>query len=82
MNDADRLGRDPTILWTVDGKAIEHGGASARQMCRFETERLSTNGNLPTLANLLGNWIDAPHQRKPLKTIVIEMQWWPGRDGL
>ena len=67
---------------TVDGKAIERGGASARQIGCFETERLSTNDNLPALANLLGNWIDAPHQRKPLKTIVIEMQRWPGRDGL
>jgi hypothetical protein len=37
-------------------------------MGRFETELLSTNDNLATLANLSGVWIDAVHRRKPLKS--------------
>jgi hypothetical protein len=60
VNDADRLGRDPAMRWIVGGKAVERGGASTSQMGRFETELLSTNDNLATLANLSGVWcIDA-----------------------
>jgi hypothetical protein len=73
VNDADRLGRDPAMRWIVGGKAIERGGASTSQMGRFETELLSTNDNLATLANLSGVWIDAVHRRKPLKFIVLDM---------
>jgi hypothetical protein len=42
-------------------------------MGRFETELLSTNDNLATLANLSGAWIDAVHGRKPLKAVVLDM---------
>ena len=73
VNDADRLGHDPAMRWIVGGKAIERGGASTSQMGRFETELLSTNDNLATLANLSGVWIDAVHGRKPLKSIVLDM---------
>ena len=73
VNDADRLGHDPAMRWIVGGKAIERGGASTSQMGRFETELLSTNDNLATLANLSGAWIDAVHGRKPLKAIVLDM---------
>ena len=54
VNDADRLGHDPAMRWIVGGKAIERGGASTSQMGRFETELLSANDNLATLANLSG----------------------------
>ena len=73
VNDADRLGHDPAMRWIVGGKAIERGGASTSQMGRFETELLSANDNLATLANLSGVWIDAVHRRKPLKSIVLDM---------
>ncbi len=73
VNDADRLGHDPAMRWIVGGKAIERGGASTSQMGRFETELLSANDNLATLANLSGVWIDAVHGRKPLKSIVLDM---------
>jgi hypothetical protein len=56
VNDADRLGHDPAMRWIVGGKAIERGGASTSQMGRFETELLSTNVKLATLANLAGVW--------------------------
>ena len=42
VNDADRLGRDPAMRWTVGGKAVLRGGASTSQMGRFETELLAT----------------------------------------
>ena len=73
VNDADRLGRDPTMRWIVGGKAIERGGASPSQMSRFETELLRTNDNFATLAALPGAWIDAARERKPIKAIVLDM---------
>lgn len=73
VNDADRLGRDPAMRWIIGGKAIELGGASTSQMGRFETELLSTDANLAALADLSGAWIDKVHSRKPLKTIVLDM---------
>ena len=73
VNDADRLGRDPAMRWIVGGKAIERGGASTSQMARFETELLSKGDNLAALADMSGAWIDAMHQLKPLKTIVLDM---------
>lgn len=69
MNDADRLGRDPTIRWIIGGKAIERGGASTSQMGRFETELLSMNEKLAAIADLPGAWIDMAHRRKPLKKV-------------
>jgi hypothetical protein len=41
-------------------------------MGRFETELLSTNDNLATLAQLSDAWIDAVHGSKPLTAIVLE----------
>ena len=73
VNDADRLGRDPAMRWIIGGKAIERGGASTSQMGRFETELLSTDANLAALTDLCGSWIDKVHSRKPLKTIVLDM---------
>jgi hypothetical protein len=73
VNDADRLGRYPAMRWIVGGKAIERGGASSSQMGRFETELLPTPDNFAALAHLSGVWIDAVHGRKPLKSIVLDM---------
>ena len=42
-------------------------------MGRFETKLLSTNENLPALADLCGSWIDKIHGKKPLKTIVLDV---------
>lgn len=38
MNDADPLGRDPAMRWTVGGRAATKQSASTSQMGRFETE--------------------------------------------
>ena len=65
VNDADRLGRDPAMRWIVGGKAVERGGASTSQMSRFETELLSKDENLTSLADLSGLWIDRVHDRRP-----------------
>ena len=73
VNDAGRLGRDPTMRWIVGGTAIERGGASISQMGRFETEFLANNDNLAALANLSGIWIDRVHDRNPPKRIVLDM---------
>ena len=73
VNDADRLCRDPTMRWVVGGAAPMGRAASASQMGRFETEWLVRPENLAALADLPGQWIDAVHQRRQPKVIVLDM---------
>src|SRR5262245_35256336 len=73
VNDADRLCRDPAMRWVVGDRAITGSAASASQMGRFETKWLSWPEKLTTLTDLPGQWIDRVHQRRPLKTIVLDM---------
>ena len=75
VNDADRLGRDPAMRWIVGGKAVERGGASTSQMSRFETELLSKDENLTSLADLSGLWIDRVHDRRPPVKIILDMDF-------
>jgi hypothetical protein len=72
-NDADRLCRDPAMRWVVGDRAIIGSAASTSQMGRFETKWLSRPENLAALAALPGQWIDKVHQRRPPKTIVLDM---------
>src|ERR1700726_1548283 len=73
VNDAERLCRDPAMRWGVGDRAITRSAASASQMGRFETKWLSRPENLGALADLPGQWIDKGHQRRPPKTIVLDM---------
>ena len=73
VNDAERLCRDPAMRWVVGDRAITGCAASASQMGRFETKWLSRPENLAALADLPGRWIDKVHQRRPPKTIVLDM---------
>jgi hypothetical protein len=73
VNDADRLCRDPAMRWVVGDRAITGCAASASQMGRFETKWLSRPENLAALADLPGQWIDKVHQRRPPRTIVLDM---------
>jgi hypothetical protein len=73
VNDADRLCHDPAMRWVVGNRAITGYAASASQMGRFETKWLSRPENLATLTDLPGQWIDKVHQRRPPKTIVLDM---------
>jgi hypothetical protein len=73
VNDADRLARDPTMRWVVGGHAVDGQAASTSQMGRFETELLATDENLVALSDLGGRWIDRVHDRRPPKTIVLDM---------
>jgi Transposase DDE domain group 1 len=73
VNDADRLCRDPAMRWVVGGDAPMGRGASASQMGRFETEWLVQPENLAALADLPGQWIEAVHQRRQPKIIVLDM---------
>jgi hypothetical protein len=52
VNDADRLYRDPAMRWMIGDRAITGSAASASQMGRFETRRLSRPENLAVLADL------------------------------
>src|SRR5271170_7633432 len=73
VNDADRLCRDPAMRWVVGDWAIEGAAASASQMSRFETAWLVRPENFAALVDLPGQWIDAVHQRRPPRTIVLDM---------
>ena len=73
VNDAERLWRDPAMRWVVGNRAITGSAASPSQMGRFETKWLSRPENLAALADLPGRWIDKVHQRRPPKTIVLDM---------
>jgi hypothetical protein len=73
VNDAERLCRDPAMRWVVGGRAPMGRAASASQMGRFETEWLTRTANFAALADLPGRWIDAVHQRRPPKSIVLDM---------
>jgi len=73
VNDAERLCRDPAIRWVVGDRAIAGSAASASQMGRFETKWLCRSENLAALVDLPGQWIDKVHQRRPPRTIVLDM---------
>ncbi len=73
VNDAERLGRDPTMRWIVGGKAIERDAASTSQMGRFETEWLASEENLAALTGLSGQWIDSVHDQRSPRSIVLDM---------
>src|SRR5262249_36189863 len=73
VNDADRLCRGPAMRRVVDDRAIIGFAASASQMGRFETEWLVRPENLAALTDLPGQWIDAVHQRRQPKVIVLDM---------
>ncbi len=73
VNDADCLCRDPVMRQLVGGRAVKHGAASASAMGRFETEMLTRPENLEALADLPGRWIDAVHDRRPPKSITLDM---------
>jgi len=73
VNDADRLGRDPTMRWIVGGRAVAKQAASTSQMGRFETEVLTRAENLVALADLPGRWIDTVHSRRPVKAVMLDM---------
>src|ERR1700730_3875705 len=71
-NDAERLCRDPAMRWVVGDRAITGYAASANQMGRFETKWLCRPENLAALADLLGQWIDKVHQKRPPKMILLD----------
>src|ERR1700722_6554678 len=73
VNDADRLCRDPAVRWVVGGRAPMGRAASASQMGRFETEWLTCPANLAALADLPAPWFQAVHQRRPPRTVVLDM---------
>src|SRR6202521_962848 len=73
VNDAERLCRDPAMRWVVGGGAPMGRAASASQMGRFETEWVTRPGNPAALADLPGQWIDAVHQRRQPRVVVLDM---------
>jgi hypothetical protein len=73
INDADRLCRDPVMRQLVGGQALKAGAASASAMGQFETQMLTRPENISALADLPGRWIDAVHDRRPPKSITLDM---------
>jgi hypothetical protein len=75
VNDAERLCIAPAMRHVVGGRPslLDKRAASASEVGRFETETLSSKGNLTELMKLSGRWIDAVHQRKPLKQLILDL---------
>src|SRR6266699_5202944 len=73
VNDAERLRHDPAMRWIVGGKAAQSCAASPSQMGRFETHWLAAAVNLSALADLPGQWVDLVHGRRPLRSILLDM---------
>lgn len=73
VNDATRLCRDPVMRQVVGDRAVKRGAASASAMGRFETKMLTRPDNLAVLCDLPGRWIDAVHDRRPPKSITLDM---------
>ena len=75
VNDAERLSVDPAMRHVVGGRATlpEKQAASTSEVGRFETETLSTKSNLTALLDISGQWIDAVHQRLPLKELILDL---------
>ena len=73
VNDADRLCRDPVMRQLVGGRAVKHGAATASAIGRFETEMLTRPDNFAALTDLPGRWIDTVHDRRPPKSITLDM---------
>jgi Transposase DDE domain group 1 len=57
----------------VGREGLDRAAASSSQMGRFETEWLATDANLAALTDLSGTWIGRIHDRKPPRTIVLDM---------
>ena len=73
VNDADRLAHDPAMRAVVGRDGLDRRAASTSQMGRFETEWLISAANLAALTDLSGTWIDRVHARKPITTIVLDI---------
>jgi len=73
VNDAERLGVDPVMRQVVGGRAITHYAASTSQVGRFETEVLGHPNNLATLMAMPGAWVDRVRQRRPTKTLILDL---------
>ena len=73
VNDADRLSVDPVMRQVVGGRAARRQAASASQVSRFETDALTAAGNLATLMNMPGRWVDMISQRRPLRKVVLDL---------
>ena len=75
VNDAERLRVDPAMRRVVGGRASwpEKQAASTSEVGRFETDLLSVKRNLTALMDLSGQWIDAVHQRKAPKELILDL---------
>src|SRR5918997_6991244 len=73
VNDAEQLARDPAMRAIVGREGLDRAAASSSQMGRLETEWLATDANLAALTDLSGTWIGRIHDRKPPRTIVLDM---------
>lgn len=73
VNDAERLSMDPVMRHVVGGRAVERAAASASEIGRFETDVLTEDGNLATLMDMPGQWVDAVRQRRPIKKLIHDM---------
>ena len=73
VNNGDRLGVDPVMRQVVGGRAVTQDAASTSQVGRSETEVLGHPNNLATLTAMPGAWVDRVRQRRPMKTLILDL---------
>ena len=62
------------VMWlAVEQRWTKNMPASTSELGRFETETLRSKGNVTTLMNLSGQWIDSVHRRKPPKRLILNL---------
>ena len=72
VNDAERLRVDPVFRALIGGRAVENGAASVSQMSRFETELLTSCGNLDGLPALHRTWVERAATVRPTLPVILD----------
>jgi hypothetical protein len=73
VNDAERLAVDP-VMRAITGKLNKgKNSASANTMGRFETEMLTLEKNVSTLARLNGIWVKKAMRKSKYRSIILDM---------
>lgn len=73
VNDAERLSVDP-VMRAITGKLNKgKNSASANTMGRFETEMLTPEKNVSTLARLNGIWVKKAMRKSKYRSIILDM---------
>jgi hypothetical protein len=72
-NDAERLAHDPAMRAIVGWREDDRSAASTNTMSRFETETLTSSGNLEGLTKLNTAWVSRAMARTPHRRVILDL---------